>query len=292
MAELEGRRNCNSGIWQRSVTPPRPFLRWAGSKRQIVSQLASYWRSHFARYVEPFAGSSCLFFHLAPEKAVLSDKNRELIECYEVLRDDPLRLYERVASLPRTQKVYTDVRDERAMPRNQFDRAVRFLYLNRNCFNGIYRTNMSGKFNVPWGGNDCGALPTVQELCACARLLAGAELRVCDFGRTLRWTGEGDFVYLDPPYAVQSRRIFREYGPRAFSVDDLGRLAGHLDRMNERGARFLVSYADCREARQLFAKWQLRRIRVRRNVAGFSGDRRTAFEVLATNIQEGAANDN
>jgi DNA adenine methylase len=130
-------------------SPAKPFLRWAGSKRKQLARLRSYWSDGFSRYVEPFAGSACLFFELAPPAAVLGDTNRELIEVYKVARDDPARLYRRLCRIERDRRTYNRWRgvDPKSLDRDT--RALRFLYLNRNCFNGIYRTNESGQFNVP-----------------------------------------------------------------------------------------------------------------------------------------------
>jgi DNA adenine methylase len=124
----------------------------------------------------------------------------------------------------------------------------------------------------------------VEDFRRCATLLARTSLRSGDFGSILTATRRGDFAYLDPPYAVESRRIFRQYSKREFTKRDLERLGDHLVTLDKRGVSFLVSYADCREARDVLQKWRLRRIRVRRNIAGFSASRRMAVELLATNI--------
>jgi len=166
-------------------------------------------------------------------------------------------------------------------------RALRFLYLNRNCFNGIYRTNLDGGFNVPFGGKagkPVGALGRDDFMRAAAHLRR-ARLVAGDFTRTLALAKKGDFVYLDPPFAVSSRRVFTQYGEKAFDTSDVDRLAKELRRLNNLGAEFLVSYADCTEARLLAAEWSATKLFVRRNVAGFSGHRRTAGEWLISNCE-------
>jgi len=265
---------------------PKPFLRWAGSKRKQISHLRCFWRSDHARYVEPFAGSACLFFDLQPSKAILSDKNAELIEAYAVVCSHSEEVYQRVVELPRTKDVYYAERSRNPKGMSPLERTVRFIYLNRNCFNGIYRTNVQGHFNVPFASSRAGSFVSREEFLAAASLLSRAKLQACDFGTTLRYVREGDFVYLDPPYVVESRRVFREYGSNLFDANDLGRLACHLRRLDERGAEFVVSYADCREARLLAKEWRSRRIRVRRHVAGFTGARRSAYELLIWNADQ------
>jgi DNA adenine methylase len=186
--------------------------------------------------------------------------------------------------LPADPQFYYELRSSDPGRLSPFRRALRFLHLNRYCFNGIFRTNLKGQFNVPSGGRRAGWIPPLTAFRQCANLLQRATLRSADFGEVLSATRKGDFVDADPPYAVRSRRIFREYGPREFAARDLSRLGRHLTTMNRRGVHFLVSYADCSEARELFAEWSPRRVRVRRHVAGFTGSRRIAFELLVTNI--------
>ena len=269
----------------KAPTPSKPFLRWAGSKRKQIPRLREFWSTHYDRYVEPFAGSACLFFSLRPKNALLADKNADLIATFEAVRDDPSRVYDRVVAIPRTEERYYVERALNPTTLTPLQRAARFIYLNRNCFNGIYRTNRSGQFNVPFATSRAGAFLTHTEFLEASKSLQGATLRSWDFGTTLRYVREGDFVYLDPPYVVASRRVFREYGKCPFCSDDLSRLSEHLARIHNRGAAFLVSYADCHEARVLAKPWFSSRMRVRRNIAGFAGARKIAYELLITNIE-------
>jgi DNA adenine methylase len=260
----------------------KPFLRWAGSKRKQLSRLAQYWTSDHRRYVEPFAGSACLFFELAPNSAILGDINRELIEVYRIVREQPDKIYRRLCAIKRDIPTYYRWRGLHPKTLDRETRAVRFLYLNRNCFNGIYRTNADGGFNVPMGERQ-GRYFSAAELQNCARLLECADLIVGDFTRTLETVRRGDFVYLDPPFAVKSRRIFTEYGKKIFDASDIPRVAEGLDAIVNRGADFLVSYADCAEARALAFRWHAIRFPIRRQVAGFAGDRKKAYEWLISN---------
>lgn len=269
------------------MTPiePKPLLRWAGSKRQLVGCLKAYWNDSYLRYVEPFAGSASLFFSIRPQRAVLADLNAELIEAYDVLRKWPRKLYQSISMIPRGKSTYYQLRKINPRRLSSFERTVRFLYLNRFCFNGIYRTNLAGQFNVPYASAGTGDFPSLKQFCVSAELLSRAELRPWDFGTTLRYVRPGDFVYIDPPYAIETRRVFCEYGPKTFSKMDLRRLSTHLERIHSRGARFLVSYADCSEARAIFGRWNIRRITVRRNIAGFSRARKSSREIIATNVE-------
>jgi DNA adenine methylase len=267
-------------------TPPerhgRPFLRWAGSKRKQLGRLSAFWSADYKRYVEPFAGSACLFFELAPPAALLADSNSALIEVYRVVRDTPKQVYEQLCAILRDKATYNEWRSKDPKTLDRQTRAVRFLFLNRNCFNGIYRTNADGKFNVPMGRRP-GDYFSLEELEHCAGLLGRATLLAADFEKTLTRIRPGDFVYLDPPFAVKSRRVFRQYGKTPFDVTDIPRLSRCLAEIEQVGAAFLVSYADCTEARALAKGRHSVRLPVRRHVAGFAGKRRNAYEWLISN---------
>lgn len=263
-----------------------PLLRWAGSKLKTLPILAPYWQSEkHKRYVEPFAGSAVLFFFLEPPAALISDLNAELIQCYQMIRDFPEAVYKAAATLKASPDNYYRVRKQDPVRLSDLKRAARFFYLNRHCFNGIFRTNREGQFNVPFGGSRMSPFPGVEAFRRGSLLLRQASLLACDFGRTLARTRKGDFVYLDPPYTTNTRRVFRSYGPKEFSLIDLERLNEHLERMHQREVDFVVSYADCSEARAVFKQWERRRIPVRRHVAGFASSRRVAYELLVTNTR-------
>jgi DNA adenine methylase len=274
--------SCGVAVQASDARRERPFLRWAGSKRAQLSRLAAFWSPHHERYVEPFAGSACLFFELAPKAAVLGDSNKELIELYRVVRDEPERLYQRLCHIRRDLPTYSRWRSLKPELLDRETRALRLLYLNRNCFNGIYRTNMHGGFNVPMGTR-LGKYFTKDDLLGCSELLQRTTLVAADFVRTLERVKAGDFVYLDPPYAVISRRIFKEYGKKIFNTSDIPRLSEGLTEIVKRSADFLVSYADSTEARILALNWYSVRLPIRRHIAGFAADRKTAYEWLISN---------
>ena len=269
----------------RSHPPVLPFLRWAGSKRQHLSLLKSFWSDNFSRYVEPFAGSAALFFNISPRHALLGDINKDLIATFKTVRDHPTRVYKALASIPKGRSNYQKVRNVNPATLRSINRAARFIYLNRYCFNGLYRTNSNGDFNVPYGGKKSGPIPALEHLKNSAACLKCAKLTCADFRKTLSRVRKGDFVYLDPPYAVSNRRVFVEYAAKPFSVSDISVLGRLLTLIERKGATFVLSYADCSEARHAFSNWKVRRILTRRNVAGFSGARRNQYELCVTNFR-------
>jgi DNA adenine methylase len=264
----------------------RNILRWAGSKRQLLPTLAGYWQGKSKRYIEPFAGSAALFFHVRPSKALLGDINGDLIGFYKSITSDPATIYKMASELPATKEAYYEIRKKYINETNPKLRATYFLFLNRHCFNGIYRTNMKGEFNVPFSGNKTGNLPSWSDFMAAVEMLDKAQIMESDFEELLIQNVEKmDFVYLDPPYAVSTRRVFSEYGADSFSLGDLPRLQSVLREINSRGAKFLLSYAYSKESIQFFDEWQSRRVVCQRNIAGFASSRRKAIEMLATNFK-------
>ena len=262
-----------------------PFLRWAGSKRQHLPLLRSFWSDNFSRYVEPFAGSAALFFNISPSRALLGDVNKELVTTFKTVRDNPGRVYKALASIPKGRSHYNELREVNPGSLPPIKRAARFIYLNRYCFNGLYRTNFKGEFNVPYGGEKSGVLPTREHLKSSAKRLKLATLICADFRKTIAKVRKGDFVYLDPPYAVSNRRVFVEYAANPFSVSDIATLGRLLKRIDRKGVTFVLSYADCPEARRTFSKWQIKRILTRRSIAGFLGARRNQYELCVTNCR-------
>ena len=262
----------------------KPFLRWAGSKKQLVGLMAEYWTSERTRYVEPFAGSARFFFQLEPPSALLGDLNADLMSMYGAVKATPTELYVALGQWENCKEDYYRARELDPDSLSQIDKAARFIYLNRFCFNGLYRTNRVGKFNVPYGGSKTGATPSQEELKAASRLLSRVMLKCADFETTLKGVQNGDFVYLDPPFTTNCKRVFNDYGPQPFGSDDLNRLRKALEKLEEIGAAFLLSYADCPEGRELAQDFKTTEVTTKRNIAGFASRRRVTTELLVTNV--------
>lgn len=261
-----------------------PFFRWAGSKRQILPRLRLFWNNKFSRYIEPFAGSACLFFALQPQKAIIADINKDLIDTYRVIQSSPRAVYLSLSKIPQDKSTFLEMRSLKVNNLNPLEKATRFLYLNRLCFNGLYRTNSKGEFNVPYNNLDGRRFPPWGNFKESSSLLKKAILLHADFQQVIKKVKENDFVYLDPPYAIQKRKIFTEYGVVGFTTEDLPRLVIALKAIHERGAKFVLSYAFCSEAINVFEKWKTRKIRLRRNIAGFARFRRCSYELIVSNM--------
>lgn len=260
-----------------------PILRWAGSKRYLANELVPRFPKNFSRYVEPFCGSSSLYFIIEPQAALLCAINAELINTFNMIRIQAKAVHVRYISIADDRQLYYLVRSIPPAELTRVERAARFLYLNRLCFNGLYRTNLLGKFNVPYGGKRNSAPLEESNLIDASKILKCAEIRVQDFEETLNLTTNTDFIYIDPPYATSKSPQFTEYDAKSFSVPDISRLFFSLCRADARGVKFMLSYSDCQEMEVFTKKWKAERITVRRNIAGFAGYRKIAGEVVITN---------
>lgn len=258
----------------------RTVLRWSGSKKSLVPVLISLRPASVERYVEPFAGSAALFFALRPDRALLGDFNAELVHALVTLRRHPRRLHSAITRIPTDRGTYYSVRDGVA-PRGQFEQAVRFFYLNRYCFNGVYRTNREGRFNVPPGRGE-GKLPSEAEFYRCSYALRHADVRPWDFRRTLDCARKGDFVYVDPPYSV-TRPTHGEYGYGSFGEDDMADLVDLLHQAHRNGANVLVSYGYDERLLDSLSQWRHATLFVRRNIAGKASGRKATAELLISN---------
>lgn len=262
----------------------KPVLRWAGSKRQILPKLTSLSPQIPGRYIEPFCGSACLFLALNPSRALLGDVNPHLVSAYKALKEKPAAVASILADWDVGKETYLRLR---ALPMGfnaAFD-AAKFLYLNRYCFNGVYRENRQGQFNVPFGGYRTGPLPGIAELRQFSARLQNAELYCGDFAQAVQGANEHDFIYLDPPYYYGSVRNRGEYGWNAFSDTDVERLIEEVRAAHERGVRILISYNQAHTLQKSLPDWRLTYAPVRRSVAGFSKGRKSVREYQLRNYE-------
>ena len=241
-----------------AAPPPaaaRSFVKWAGGKAQIAAKLAALAPPRAATYYEPFAGGGALFFRLAadpgrrPRRAVLNDLNAELMTAYGVVRDRPAPLARRLGELEagylalgpggRAERYY-EVRAQ--APADPLEVAARLIFLNKTCFNGLYRVNRDGRFNVPHGRYARPRILDRDALLAASAALAGAELRNVDFEEACAGAGPGDFVYFDPPFVpLSATSRFTSYTAGNFGREDQKRLKWRADDLHARGAAVLIS---------------------------------------------------
>jgi DNA adenine methylase len=221
----------------------KPILKWAGGKRWLIRAAPELFALPHRRYIEPFLGSGAVYFHLEPIAALLGDRNAELINLYEAIKFDWRAVQDRLHAhaAKHDDEYYYFVRAQK--PRSSISRAARFLYLNRTCFNGLYRENRKGEFNVPRGSKNAVLFPD-DDFQALASVLASAEFYVGDFEQVIRKSKQGDLVFIDPPYTVKhNSNGFIHYNEQLFSWSDQERLAESIKKKAETGAKFIITNA-------------------------------------------------
>lgn len=276
---------------------PTPFVKWAGGKAQLLSQFEPYFPTHFGRYVEPFAGGGAVYFHLyrqgrlGGKQVVLIDRLEELVNCYRVIQT---RVGELVGELRRHEPhkldegYYYEVRGWDRQPgyelRSDVDRAARFLFLNRTCYNGLYRVNQQGQFNVPFGRYQNPTICDEDNLRAANQALHGVTLLMGDFSRCLQVAEAGDFIYLDPPYhPLSDTASFTSYTASDFGTQDQQRLASAFRELDERGCQLMLSNSCTDLIRELYDGYQQVEVRAIRAISCKGSERGAIPELLVMN---------
>ncbi|MGA7123972.1 MAG: DNA adenine methylase [Polyangiaceae bacterium] len=268
----------------REPAASRPFLKWAGGKRQLLPSLLQRAPANPGRYFEPFVGGGALFFALRPKKAVLADVNERLIRTYKGVRksvDEVIRL---LRDYPHDPEFFYRFREKNIDDGTDAEVAAWFVYLNRTGFNGLYRVNRGNRFNVPFGRY---ANPTICDepaLRACSAALADADLRVQDFEAVVEKAKAGDFVYFDPPYVpLSTTSSFTAYTSRGFGDAEQTRLRDTALRLKERGVRVLLSNSSAPAVRKLYARgFTLSEVSATRLVNSKATARGAVVELLIT----------
>ena len=268
-----------------------PFLKWAGGKRWLILNYRYLFPASFETYVEPFVGGGAVYFGLLPEQALLSDANDRLIECYTQVRD-PKKLMSlmRLHQQNHSTEYYYDVRTK--VCRSDSSRAAQFLYLNRTCWNGLYRANLNGVFNVPKGTKDS-VVFAGESFDGPSRALAKAELRACDFEKTIALAKDGDLLFVDPPYTVKHNfNGFAKYNETIFSWTDQIRLRTALDGAASRGVKIMLTNADHESVVELFfGLGNIHKVRRTSLIASESQRRSSVTEIVVTVNYEVGRND-
>lgn len=257
-----------------------PFLKWAGGKRWFVKKHLNETPEKFITYIEPFLGGGSMFFALCPEKAVLSDYNYNLINCYLAIKEMPHVVYEYLTQHHQlhNKEYYYEIRKSKF--ENSAQKAAQFIYLNRTCWNALYRVNLKGEFNVPIGTKTNVILET-DNFISISKFLEKVDLKCCDFEETINNANKGDFIFVDPPYTVKhNNNGFVKYNEVMFSWDDQIRLSKALIRAHERGVYFLMTNAYHQSVIDLYANDFLYKKISRHSVIASESNRRGIYDEL------------
>ena len=281
--------------YQQVTVEPKPFVKWAGGKRQLLAELEKSFPKQFGTYFEPFLGGGALLFDLLAKKPNLkcsvSDLNSDLVLAYVTIRDKLGRLIESLENHSKNYHkdstgYYYEVRKQE--PKSQIEKVSRLLFLNKTCFNGLYRVNSKGKFNVPLGRYTNPNIVNRENLTTVSKFLQSDKIKIScrDFESILKDAKKGDFVYFDPPYQpVSDTANFTSYTHRDFTEDDLQRLADLANQLNSKGSHVLLSNSNTKIVKKIFSskKWKVKEIAVNRAINSNSQKRTGHKEVLIKN---------
>lgn len=265
-------------------TPPRPFLKWVGGKGQLLNQYQPFFPTDFTTYYEPFLGGGAVFFHLQPRKARLTDINPELVNVYRCVRnqvEDLIQLLEQHQQ-QHSQDYYYRMRA--TLGTTPVEQAARLIYLNKTCYNGLYRENSKGQFNVPMGRYKAPKICHPELLRAAAQALQSAQITEQPFDQVRNQAQDSrDFVYFDPPYhPISLTSRFTEYNRYAFSQTDQERLRDLFTELAQRGVKVMLSNSDCPFIRHLYQDFSIHSISASRAINSNAQKRGKIGEVLVT----------
>ena len=272
-----------------------PILKWVGGKRQLLSEIIPLIDESCDNYVEPFIGGGAVLFRLQPKKAIINDYNTELINVYRTVRDDLDGL---VALLKEHEKYnssdyYYEVRALDRTPdfdkMSNLEKAARIIYLNKTCYNGLYRVNSLGQFNSPYGKYKNPNIVNEVVLRAISKYLNGNEIsiRSGDYKDVLNNIEKNSFVYLDPPYMpISSSSSFTGYTEGGFGYDKQVELKEECDKLNSKGVHFLQSNSDCEEIRELYKDYRIKVVKAKRAINSDAKKRGQINEVLIYNAKK------
>lgn len=267
-----------------------PFVKWAGGKRQLLPRLAKFFPDKFETYVEPFVGGGIVYLALQPDRAILGDSSQELMNCYSIVRDHVDELVEALSGHQRyvlDKEYYYSLRQQNTALLDNVARAARFIFLNKTCYNGLYRVNRQGQFNVPFGKHERPPkLYDEANLRAISQLVQNVELVVGDFSKTALLASVGDFVYLDPPYhRLSNANNFTSYSSDDFGENEHVRLAQIFETLERRGCNVLLTNSDTERVRELYKGYAMESVPANRTINSKPAERGNFRVLLISNYE-------
>ena len=264
----------------------KPILKWAGGKRQMLPGLIKYLPKNFNNYIEPFIGGGALFFFLNKNNSIISDTNDELINLYKEVARNPKKILKKLKKYKNTKKYFYTVRKE--VPNNPTERACRTIFLNRTCFNGLYRVNKKGEFNVPYADNGSTKLTDGNNLLKTSQLLKKTILLNLSYDLVLKkYAKKNDLIFLDPPYLPVSKfSDFKRYTKEQFHLEDHKKLASIYEKLHEKGCYLILTNSNSPEILKLYKKFNIKILNTKRNINA-KGNLRTGKDIIVTNYEAG-----
>lgn len=273
-----------------------PILKWVGGKRQLLADIMPLISKKCSTYVEPFVGGGAVFFELQPKKAIINDYNAELINVYMTVRDFPEEL---ISTLEEHNKLNSEEyfyklraldRSPEYVEMSSIKKAARIIYLNKTCYNGLYRVNAAGQFNSPYGKYKNPNIVNATTIRAMSKYLQNPKITIKqgDYKLALKGLRKGAFVYLDPPYMpISSSSSFTGYTENGFTYEQHVELKNECDKLREKGISFLQSNSDCPEIRKLYKDYEIKTVQAKRSINSKANKRGDISEVLIYYVPEG-----
>lgn len=278
---------------KKKIALAAPVLKWVGGKRQLLEEIEKVLPKTYTTYYEPFVGGGAVLFELQPKKAVINDVNVELVNLYNVIRDDVESLIEDLKKHKNTSEYFYSIR-EQDRNREIFDKlsniekASRIVYLNKTCFNGLFRVNKSGEFNTPFGKYKNPNIVDEITLRAVSKYFNNADIKIlnCDFEQSLKNIRRGSFVYLDPPYdPVSNSSNFTGYDKGGFNREEQIRLKNLCDKLDRKGVKFLLSNSSTEFIKDLYKDYNIKIVKAKRSINSKGNSRGEVDEVLVRNYE-------
>ena len=271
------------------VGVPHPFIKWAGGKKQLLEQINKYLPQKYNKYLEPFAGGGALFFYLLPNKAILIDNNKELINCYRVIQNIIGELINSLKKHKNEKDYFYKIRSLDRIPEefkklSSVERASRTIFLNKCCFNGLYRVNSKGEFNVPFGKYENPKFCDEENLLTVNKVLKDIQIINGDFKECLELAEKDDFIYFDPPYQpISTTANFTSYTKENFNKEDQMRLFKVYEELDNRGCKVMLSNSYNDFILELYKNYDVKIVHARRSINSDASRRGQIKEVLIIN---------
>ena len=265
------------------VKKSKPFLKWAGGKTQMLNDLISKSPNNYGRYIEPFIGGGAMFFEMQPDVGIIADSNPELVNVYRCLADNVEKVISHLRTFKNTEEFFYEIRKMRFEELEEEYAAARFIYLNRTCYNGLYRVNKKGQFNVPFGRYKNPNICNEEVLRSASKTLQGTEIICGDYKTVLAKTAKrGDFIFLDPPYLpISDYADFKRYTKEQFYEEDHRELAEEVKRLQKIGCHIILTNSNHPLVHELYEPYEIEIVNTRRNISS-KAKSRTGEDVIVT----------
>jgi len=260
-----------------------PILKWAGGKRQLIPEIIKIIPKKFHNYVEPFIGGGALFFNLSYKNSIINDSNFELINLYKEIAKNPNKIVQELKNYINTEEFYYEIR--KSKPISNLKKACKTIYLNRTCFNGLYRVNKKGEFNVPYGKYKNVNFVDKQNLFEASKILKKTKILNKDYKIVLdKYCKRKDLVFLDPPYIPISKYSdFKRYTKEQFYMDDHIDLANYYKKLDKKGCYLILTNSNSNEISNLYKDFKIKVVKTKRNINS-KGSKRIGEDAIITNF--------